>query len=124
MEKTQLKQINGMMWVSDVPKSLKYYTKKLGFSQGYTCETDGVMDFAIVERDGIELHLQVCACEDGRHTGNTFLEIQVNNIDSISNEYTAADVNFVKCLTEEDWGKSFKIADPDGNWILFTEYDC
>jgi len=75
MAKTQLKQINGMMWVSDVARPLEYYTRKLGFNRGYTCESDGVVDFAIVERDGIELHLQVCVCEDRRHTGNTFLEI-------------------------------------------------
>ena len=53
MAKTQLKQINGMMWVSDVARPLEYYTRKLGFNRGYTCESDGVVDFAIEEREPV-----------------------------------------------------------------------
>jgi catechol 2,3-dioxygenase-like lactoylglutathione lyase family enzyme len=123
MAKPNLKQLNGMMWVSSVPAAIEFYSKNLGFEPGFTCEEDGEVTFAIVSRDGIELHLRVCICEDGRHTGNTFLGIEVaDGIKLLCDEYSAADVEFVRCLTEEDWGKSFTIADPDKNWLLFTQY--
>lgn len=123
MSKTRLSKINGMIWVTSVPAAIDFYSKKLGFEPGYTCEEDGEVNFAIVSRDGIDLHLQVCVCDDGRHTGNTFQEIEVaEGLDELCDEYSKVDVEFVGCLCEEDWGRSFKITDPDGNWLLFTHY--
>ena len=123
MAKPKLSKINGMIWVTSVPAAIEFYTKKLGFELGYTCDDDGEVDFAIVSRDGIDLHLQVCICEDGRHTGNTFQEIEVAaGLDDLCEEFDRAGVEFERCLSEEDWGRCFKISDPDGNWLMFTEY--
>ena len=113
-----------MIWVRDVPQALEFYTSKLGFEETYSEEdADGVVEFAVVVRGGVEFHLQVCVCDDQRHTGNTFLEVDVDDVAAIAEEYEAAGVEFVSCLTEEDWGKCCKITDPDGNWIMFSSYN-
>ncbi|MBM80482.1 MAG: hypothetical protein CMJ78_07805 [Planctomycetaceae bacterium] len=113
------------MWVTNVAASLEFYTKKLGFEETYstTCEDDGAINFAVVQRDDIELHLEVCACGDGRHTGNTFIEVIVDDVLELCRECESAGVEFVTTYTEYDWGSKAKITDPDGNWIMFTSYN-
>ena len=124
MTKARFESLNALVWVTDVPAAIRFYTGKLGFTEEFTCDNDeGEADFAVVERDGIQFHLQKCVCDDGRHTGNTFVEVVVDDVANIAAEYDAAGGEFVRCVTEEDWGTSCKITDPDGNWILFTKYN-
>ena len=118
-DKAQFKALHAMMWVTDVPRAVEYYSKKLGCELVY--QEDDCSDFAIVARDQIQFHIQICACDDGRHTGNTFIEVEVNDAVALHDELQSAGAIIERELKHQDWGSSdFKVADPDGNWILFT----
>lgn len=108
------------MWVTDVARAVTWYTEKLGCELTHHEESE-CGGFAIAARDGLEFHLEVCACDDQRHTGNSFVEIEVDNAVILYEEYQAAGVTIERELKHQDWGSSnFKVTDPDGNWILFT----
>ena len=121
MSKPKFKQLNAMIWVTDVSKAIDFYTRKMGFELTFKLDEDGPCSFAIVERDGIEFHLEVCACKDGRHTGNAFVEVLVEDVEQLYQDLKTSGVEIVRELCEQDWGQTdFKAADPDGNWVLFS----
>lgn len=87
MTKAKFECLSALVWVTDVPAALSFYTEKLGCTEEFACPNDeGETDAAIAA------------------------------------EYEAAGVEFVRNLTEQDWGTSCKITDPDGNWIMFSKY--
>ena len=117
----QIKRVIPLVWVTDVPQAIEYYMEKMGFDLAFECGDDDTITFAIVERDGFEFHLQICICDDGRHAGNTFFEVRVEDVEGLFEEFKASGVEMVRDLKQQEWGQSdFKIADPDGNWILFA----
>lgn len=115
--KIAFKQAVPLVSVKDVGEAVKFYPKKMGFEIEYVEEDC----FAMIDRDGVTLHLIVCSCDDSRHTGQSFFQVNVDNIEDLFQEYQAAGVEFVWELTLQAWGqKNFKVTDPDGNWMMFA----
>ncbi len=98
--------------VGNLGQALAFYGQ-LGFATTYQDE-----GFAIVERDGIDLHLNPSG---GRPTRHSVCWIGVTNIEALYQEYLP--INAVASpLVVQPWGfKEFSICDPFRNLILFAE---
>jgi uncharacterized glyoxalase superfamily protein PhnB len=69
----------------------------------------------------VEVHIMQCVCDDQRHVGQQFFEIRVENIEAYYEQLKSRDVEFQNELAEQQWGQTtFKLADPEGNWIYFA----
>jgi catechol 2,3-dioxygenase-like lactoylglutathione lyase family enzyme len=98
--------------VHDLEQALAFY-RQLGFQTTYQDE-----HFAIVERDGVDLHLNYFP---DAPKGHAVCWIAVSNIDALYQHYLPT--NAVRSpLEARQWGlKEFFVRDPFGNLILFAE---
>jgi hypothetical protein len=98
--------------VGDLEQALAFYGQ-LGFATTYQDE-----GFAIVERDGIDLHLNPSEEPPKRHS---VCWIGVTNIEALYQEYLPTNA-ISSPLVAQPWGlKEFSIRDPFRNLILFAE---
>ena len=98
--------------VGNLEQALAFYGQ-LGFAATY--QDDG---FAIVERDGIDLHLNPSEEPPKRHS---VCWIGVSNIEALYQEYLPTNA-ISSHLVAQPWGlKEFSIRDPFRNLILFAE---
>jgi uncharacterized glyoxalase superfamily protein PhnB len=99
--------------VRDLEQALAFY-RQLGFQTTYQDEA-----FAIVERDGVDLHLNYFS--DAPKGKYSVCWIAVTNIDTLYQQYLPT--NAVQSpLEAKPWGlKEFFVRDPFGNLILFAE---
>jgi len=94
--------------VGDMEQALAFYAQ-LGFAATYH---DG--EFAIVERDGIDLHFNVSE-------GHSVCWIGVTNIEALYQQYLPTGA-IQSPLTSQPWGmKEFFLCDPFRNLLLFGE---
>lgn len=101
----------------DIPKSITFYTEALGF----TCRFQSPGEYAIIQRDDIEIHFW--PCNDAYIAGNTACRIAVTSIDSLFAEYSAQGVLRPDCkVTDTPWStREFEVFDPHHNLITFFE---
>lgn len=98
--------------VGALEQALAFYGQ-LGFTTTYQDE-----GFAIVERDGIDLHLNPSEEPPKRHS---VCWIGVTNIEALYQEYLPTNA-IASPLVAQSWGfKEFSICDPFRNLILFAE---
>src|SRR5450432_2554003 len=98
--------------VGKLEQALAFYGQ-LGFVTTYQDE-----GFAIVERDGIDLHLNPSEEPPTRHS---VCWIGVTNIEALYQEYLPTNA-IASPLVAQPWGlKEFSIRDPFRNLILFAE---
>jgi catechol 2,3-dioxygenase-like lactoylglutathione lyase family enzyme len=100
--------------VHDLERALAFY-RQLGFQTTYQDEA-----FAIVERDGVDLHMNYFSdAPKGKHA---VCWIAVTNIDALYQHYLPT--NAVQSLLEaKPWGfKEFFVRDPFGNLLIFAEH--
>jgi uncharacterized glyoxalase superfamily protein PhnB len=102
--------------VFDLLKSLEYYEERLGFEAVMTTP-DG--DYAIVERDGIAIHLfQAGAKEHSPHSIHIFAE----GLDKLQDELRRRGAHITQNIEPKPWGnRDFRVHDDAGNEIKFTE---
>ena len=98
--------------VGDMEQALAFYAQ-LGFHPTYHDE-----GFAIVERDGVDLHFNAF---DELPKSHSVCWIAVTNIDALYEQYLPT--NAVQSAPEaKPWGlKEFLLRDPFGNLLLFAE---
>ena len=98
--------------VRDLEQALAFYGQ-LGFQTTYHDE-----DFAIVERDGVALHLNY---SPDPPKGHSVCWVAVTNIDALYQHYLPTNA-VQSSLEAKPWGlKEFFIRDPFRNLILFAE---
>jgi hypothetical protein len=98
--------------VHDLEQALAFYGQ-LGFATTYHDEA-----FAIVERDGIDLHLNY---SPDAPSGHSVCWIGVTNIEALYQQYLPTNA-ISSPLVAQPWGlKEFCIRDPFRNLILFAE---
>jgi len=98
--------------VGNLAQALAFY-EQLGFATTYQDE-----GFAIVERDGIDVHLNPSEEPPKRHS---VCWIGVINIEALYQEYLPTNA-IASPLVAQPWGlKEFSIRDPSRNLILFAE---
>jgi catechol 2,3-dioxygenase-like lactoylglutathione lyase family enzyme len=104
--------------VEDVPRSVEFYERYLGFAAVFR---NGVT-FAIVSRDGIELGIGQAAYT-GSPAGSSGCYCKLSQgIDTLYAECQSRGVAILHELRDESYGmREFMIADPDGNRINFGQ---
>jgi catechol 2,3-dioxygenase-like lactoylglutathione lyase family enzyme len=102
-----------VFFVADVQGALRFYIDKLGFQKQWH-EADGKGTVCQVNRGGCEIIL----CEDAarRDKGRLFVELTPDGLDELRRELAERSVQTQKAW----WGYDvIRIADPDGNELLF-----
>lgn len=113
---TTLTRVAPELPVNDVPEALSYYEIKLGFEVVMTMPAG---DYAIVERDGVALHL--FQNEFGPHSPCS-LHIFVTDLDELLAELQTRGANVTQGIVRQPWGnRDFRILDSSGNMVKFTE---
>jgi|SRR6185369_10753032 len=119
---SRIKKMSPQFLVTDLDRSIEFYTKKLGFDIDFRYE-----DFySGVIKDGHSIHLksgQPSLEERQNRRDNEDLDIifSVQDIEDLYEEYSARSVEFAQPLRDMAYGKEFYIADPDGYIIGFLE---
>ena len=104
-----------LLLVSDLERSVEFYTEKLSFSVEFRYE-----DFyAGIIKDGHSLHLK-CGVPQ-RKEEDLEVTFSVDNIERLYEEVLSKSVNVVQPLRKMPYGKEFYLADPDGNRMAFVE---
>ena len=102
----------------DVGMTAGWYRDKLGFRVGLHAG-----DYAIVQRDGIELHFW--KCDDRRIAENTSAYIRVDDVDGLRPQLAkAAEGGRISPVESREWGmREFYVWDPSGNLLRFGQLD-
>jgi catechol 2,3-dioxygenase-like lactoylglutathione lyase family enzyme len=102
-----------VLFVADLQAALRFYIDKLGFEKRWHSD-DGKGTVCQVDRRGCEIIL----CEDAtrQDKGRLFVELNRDGIEELRREIAQRSVPTQKAW----WGYDvIRIADPDGNEILF-----
>ena len=116
----QFVEVNPVLPVRDVTKAVRYYGERLGFSLVGQDDAESPR-YAVVKRDGVELHLQWHDSTSFESVEKLNLRFVIADIDALFAEYTTQDVFHERsALRETDWGtREFAFYDPDGNGLTF-----
>jgi catechol 2,3-dioxygenase-like lactoylglutathione lyase family enzyme len=112
------------LFVTDMDASSEFYTQKLGFAVAFTYGEPPF--YAQVYRDAAKLNLRLLAepaIDRGLRAREGLLSASITLADAepLFFEFEAAGVQFAQALRTEPWGaRTFIVADPDGNLILFA----
>lgn len=112
------------LFVRDIAAACAFYVDKLGFAVVFTYGEPPF--YAQVGRDGARLNLRCVdapVIDPALRERETLLSAAITLEDAkpLFLEYQAAGVPFHQTLRTEPWGaRTFIIADPDGNLILFA----
>ena len=108
---------NTVFHVSNLEKSLDFYSRVLGFAIEFRYGTPAV--YAGLSWRGVHLHLG-SAYPYKNNTGHGNLYIQCPDIDRLYEKLDAAGVDFYSRIADRPYGmRDFAIKDPDGNQIGF-----
>ncbi len=102
--------------VGNLDEALVYYRDKLGFDVVMTMPERG---YAVVERDGVALHL----FQDGtRSLSPVSFHIFIHGLEKLFAELRGRGAQVKQEVLRKPWGnRDFRITDPSGNEIKFTE---
>lgn len=112
------------LFVSDIGASCEFYVRKLGFKVAFIYGEPAF--YAQVYRGGARLnfrYLDTPAIEPALRAREELLaaSIALDDAEGLFVEFQEAGVVFRQTLKTEDWGaRTFVVADPDGNLILFA----
>jgi uncharacterized glyoxalase superfamily protein PhnB len=99
--------------VAHLEAALEWYRDRLGFEPRLRME-----DYAIVSRDGVDLHL----FEAKSAAGAVSLHIFALDIDALAGEAEANGAQLDQPVEQKPWGtREFRMRDPFGNLLKFTE---
>lgn len=115
-----LTQISPTFHVADMRRSLVFFEGRLGFRCTFKLDDDlhPEIPYAIVERDRVELHLQLRPAA----AGTSSCYITVDDADAIWVEVQKAGVRVLRPIEDSNYGmRDFNVADPDGNTLGFGQ---
>ena len=99
---------------ADLQGALTYYEQKLGFREELR-----LPDYAIVERDGVALHLYLDG--SGQHTP-VGIHLFCAELDEIYAEFRQSGALLTEGISRKPWGnRDFRVRDEFGNELKFTE---
>lgn len=102
--------------VTDVNAAIDYYCQKLGFELAAKLDSG---DYAIVERDGIALHLFQQHPESFVPIG---LHLFTDDLESLHAELCGRGATICQDIARKAWGnRDFRVSDSTGNILKFTE---
>ena len=110
----KLSRIAPEMPATDLASALEYYEQRMGFRVAMR-----MPDYAIVERDGVAIHL----FEDrARKHSPVGIHIFTADLDELFEELRASGALITQAIEKKPWGnREFRVKDDFGNEIKFTE---
>jgi uncharacterized glyoxalase superfamily protein PhnB len=113
---TRIDQACPLFAAADPGVAAAWYRDRLGFAVAMTMD-----DYAIVKRDGIEVHFWRSA--DRHIAENTSAYFRTGDVDALFGEMAAAaDGGRVIAPEDRAWGmREFYVIDPDGNLLRFGQ---
>jgi catechol 2,3-dioxygenase-like lactoylglutathione lyase family enzyme len=108
--------------VTDIERSIEFYTKKLGFDVEFRYE-----DFyAGVIKDGYTIHLKsgkpsTEERKNKRENDDLDIVFSVEAVEDLYEEFVNKSVEIIQPLCDRPYGKEFYIADLDGYILAFLE---
>ncbi len=117
-----IRQIAPVFFTLEIPKTLAYYTDKLGFECLGTWQDPPV--YAIVARDQHAIHFRRAAppTPNPDKYDDELLDayLHVENADTLFAEYRAKDLKFERELANMPWNsREFVVRDCDGRLLAF-----
>ena len=98
---------------ADLEKALTYYEQKLGFQVAMR-----MPQYAVVERDGIALHLFA----DGQEHSKLGVHIFTPDLEMLFAELRNNGAEIAQAIERKPWGnRDFRVSDDFGNTLKFTE---
>ena|SRR5258708_40259587 len=102
--------------VSDLRESVEYYEQKLGFQLVMQMPSG---DYAIVERDGIAIHLFE---DNSRRLSPVGVHIFTPDLEDLYAEVQRRGASVSQPILRKPWGnRDFRVNDHSGNELKFTE---
>lgn len=121
-KKAILKFISPVLASADVPRDIKWYEEKLGFKNVYDSSAyqEGKIDYAVIGRDNLFMHLQFQFPED---MISTDVKFEVENIELLYEELLKSGAITEKNINRKTtWNTSEAcFFGPSGNRITFLE---
>ncbi len=117
-----IRQIAPQFFTRNLPATLAYYTKKLGFVAVGTWQDPPV--YAILARDQHAIHFR-CATPPNADRDKYTDELldayfYIENADDLYAEYAAKGVEFARGVADMPWGaREFVVKDCDGRLLAF-----
>ncbi|HZT51277.1 MAG TPA: VOC family protein [Stellaceae bacterium] len=112
------------LFVSDIAASCDFFAGRLGFAVAFRYGDPPF--YAQVVRDGARInlrHVDAPVFDRARRAREDLLSaaITVDDVGRLFQEFEAAGLAFHRTLRTEPWGaRTFIVADPDGNLLLFA----
>ena len=114
LPRTHLNSVAPGMPTTDMDRTVALYAR-MGFSAA-TYEDGG---FAILRRDGVELHVSLSIDHDPRRTA-AWIYVRVDDVDALYGEFKAAGIVIRRAPHDTDHRmREFAHIDPDNNQIIF-----
>ena len=119
---SKIKEMSPQLLVADLDRSVKFYTKKLGFEIDFRYENF----YVGIIKDGYSIHLKlgkpsIEERESRRNNEDLDIVFSVEGIESLYEELSNKSLEFTQSLRDMAYGKEFYIVDPDGYIIAFLE---
>jgi catechol 2,3-dioxygenase-like lactoylglutathione lyase family enzyme len=117
-----IKKMSPQLLVTDLERSLAFYTEKLGFQLEFRFE-----DFyAGILKEGFSIHLKCGrpSQEERRNKKeNNDLDIvfSIEHVERLYEDLQKKSIEIIQPLCERPYGREFYIADPDGYILAFLE---
>jgi len=117
-----IKGMSPQFLVTDINRSVAFYTKKLGFSVSFLYE-----DFYCgIEKEGYSIHLKLgspAMDERAYRKNNQHLDItfSIEGIEQLYEDIKNKQVKITQSLRDMPYGREFYISDPDDHIIAFLE---
>lgn len=109
MEETRIERINPCLNVKDITASVKYYVNNLGFDVYVE-----LLDFAIVERDGHQIHLT----KSNQDITPSQVWIGVDTLQLLFEQAQRNGVRNIQQPTNFSWAYQMVVEDLDGNQLI------
>jgi uncharacterized glyoxalase superfamily protein PhnB len=112
----QLLRIAPEIPVVNWSEAIEYYGKRLGFAVVMEMPAG---DYAIVERDGVAIHL---FRQNHAFQSPVGVHIFARDLDELYEEFQSRGVAIAQEIMGKPWGnRDFRVNDPSGNVLKFTE---
>ena len=106
-----------VLWAADLKASIEFWEERLGFPCSFREGDPEDPIYAIVQRDGVEVHLSP------RHpewAGHGSFHLLVLDADALYSEFRARGVESMSEIEDREYGmRAFYLADNDGNFVEF-----
>jgi len=109
---------SAVFYSNDLNKVIPFYVDLLGFKVEYQ---QGENYVSFIFPNGARLGIKK-KVEEREIPGAQVVFISVDNIEALYKELKKTDIEFIKELVDQEWGKNFSILDLDKNKIQFVQH--